>query len=120
MPSYVQVPLRLVCDPVRNQPSDLKEMIEYEHYPPCIQMDLRYDHPEVRPRVVASVKVSTSHNPANSFHLAVKVPGELLIAYSICIVIEGCAHHSHCITQMPSTATLGMHTLECDKLCSYV
>ena len=79
MPSYVQVPLRLVCDPVREQPCAVKQMIKCERYPPCIQMDLMYDHPEVRPRVVTSVKVSTSHNPAGGFPLRVKVPGELPI-----------------------------------------
>lgn len=99
MPSFVQVLLSQVRDPVHDQyqqlhsyyrkflpnwlweeqPCKLQEKIKYNEYPPCIHMDLRYDDPTVRQEVVTILKISTGCNPTNYLPLTVKGPSELLI-----------------------------------------
>ena len=101
MPSFVQVQLRQVRDPVHKEykqqssvfrkvlswllweqrQCNLKEQIECEQYPPCIHMDLMYDDPSMRQRVNTTLKIYTTSKtrdslPSDGEKFTVHIPGE--------------------------------------------
>ena len=100
MPSFVQVQLSQVSDPVhkeyrqsvlkkkkslmlKRQQCNLKVQIEHEEYPPCIHMDLMYVDPSMRQRVNTTLKVYTTLKipdslPSNCLDFTVHIPGEQL------------------------------------------
>lgn len=102
LPSFVQVQLSQIRDPVyeqyqqlpyykliskqQYQPCKLKSNIEHEEYPPCIHMDVTFDNPaERQPDVVTALKICTSCKSDKRLpqQLTMKVPSELPLIMAI-------------------------------------
>ena len=110
MPSFVQVQLSQVHDPVHKEYQQqssvfskvlswlsweqrqcyLKVQIEHEEYPPCIHMDLMYDDPSMRQRVNTTLKIYTTLKISDSVRsnyldFRVHIPGEELTGQWVCL-----------------------------------
>ena len=110
MPSFVQVQLSQVHDPVykeyqqqssvfsrvlswlpwEQRKCNLKVQIAHEEYPPCIHMDLMYDDPSMRQRVNTTLKIYitskiSSSVPSNCMNFRVHIPGEQLTGQWMCL-----------------------------------
>ena len=110
MPSFVQVQLSQVRDPVHKEyqqqssvfnrflswlpweqrKCNLTVQIEHEEYPPCIHMDLLYDDPSMRQGVNTTLKIYTTLKisdswRSNSLYFRVHIPGEELTGQWVCL-----------------------------------